>query len=74
MSEIEKSKIQVQIKVEYYLSDLKVLDLNSSVFSHGWNATYTTYNMSHIVCDIQYRVRKTADWLEWAGNSNLAYE
>ena len=41
MTEIGKSKIQVLIKVEYYLSDLKVLDLNSYVFSHGWNPNYS---------------------------------
>ena len=35
MSEIGKSKIQVLIKVGYYLLDLKVSDLNSYVFSHG---------------------------------------
>ena len=33
MAEIEKSKIEVLIKVGYNLSDLKVSDLNSEVFS-----------------------------------------
>ena len=40
MSEIGKSKIEVLIKVGYYLSDLKVSDLNSYVFSYGWNPKY----------------------------------
>ena len=33
MTEIEKTKIQVLIKVEYNLSDLKFSDLNSDDFS-----------------------------------------
>ena len=40
-SEIGKRKIQVLIKVGYFLSDLKVSDLNSYVFSHDWNPYYT---------------------------------
>ena len=40
MSKIGKSKIQVLIKVGYYLLDLKVSDLNSYVLSHGWNPNY----------------------------------
>ena len=41
MSEIGKSKIQVLIKVGYFLPDLIVLDLSSYFFSHGWNPSYT---------------------------------
>ena len=40
MTEIGKSKIHVLINVGYYLSDLKVSDLNSYVFSHGTNTIH----------------------------------
>ena len=40
MTEIEKSKIQVLIKVGYNLSDLKVSYLNSYALFHDWSASY----------------------------------
>ena len=45
MTEIGKSKIQVLIKVGYNLSEKKFSDLNSDVFSHGWNPNDIVYSI-----------------------------